>query len=601
MKYSMKNQNVNMVNKNKKFHTCLQKIKDMQMKRYLILGLLFVSAFKSLLAQDPHFSQIQYNPLYLNPAFAGVTEYGKANRIAGLYRDQWRTLPVPYSTTTASYDRLLKKFNKGWLLGGGVSFLYDRAGAGHLSIFNPNLTMNFGKYFNKEKQLITLAVTAGITIKSLDYQGLQFDNQYNGSNFDPNLSSGEEFSNNNVSYPNFTVGLNFRTKIKEKSTLDIGGTTSNLHQPEQNFLYNTSSKLPARHSAYAKAKVAINDAWNIQPGVFFQNQRKANQVLVNAIAEVRVGDKKEVGVGFGAGYRAIGNDAAIAYLSVLYKTLRVGAAYDFNVSGLKQATKSQGAFEIALTYEFGNVKPPKNCPVCPKYVPAEVITKVRVKYQDSTLNFVDSTISKIVPSDSVRKEYVDSIEITVPTITVEKIGEVETPPAITSLLPILLHFDNDKPKTGSETSYIDLYGAYKERKATYEKQSFDGKNKVDQFFTEVDYNFNKLDSVITALSKMVNDGYDITIEFRGFTSPLASVEYNKQLSERRINSIKKLFEQRLGGNYNKITTTELALGKLMAPSNISDSGKDRAKSEYGVEASKQRKVEIIGIKIVKIK
>ena len=49
------------------------------MKRYLILGLLMAASAKLMLAQDPHFSQIQYNPLYLNPAFAGVTEYGKAN------------------------------------------------------------------------------------------------------------------------------------------------------------------------------------------------------------------------------------------------------------------------------------------------------------------------------------------------------------------------------------------------------------------------------------------------------------------------------------------------------------------------------------------
>ncbi|MBL0342984.1 MAG: type IX secretion system membrane protein PorP/SprF [Bacteroidetes bacterium] len=120
----------------------------------------------------------------------------------------------------------------------------------------------------------------------------KFDNQYNGSSFDPNLPTGESFSNNNVSYPNFTLGLNFRTKIKEKTTLDIGGSTSNLHQPNQNFLYFTSSKLPSRHSAYAKAKVGIKDNWNVQPGVFFQNQKKANQLLlVNAI-EVRFSEKK---------------------------------------------------------------------------------------------------------------------------------------------------------------------------------------------------------------------------------------------------------------------------------------------------------------------
>jgi hypothetical protein len=39
----------------------------------------------------------------------------------------------------------------------------------------------------------------------------------------------------------------------------------------------------------------------------------------------------------------------------------------------------------------------------------------------------------------------------------------------------------------------------------------------------------------------------------------------------------------------------------MAPAGISDSRNDRAKSEYGVDASKQRKVEIVGIKLEKIR
>src|SRR4051812_4665321 len=128
------------------------------MKKILIISFLALLVAKTGFAQDPHFSNIQYNPLSLNPAFAGVTEYGKANRLAGLYRDQWRTLPVPYSTTFGSYDRLFIKSSKGWLFGGGLSFLYDRAGEGHLSIFNPNLTASLGKYFNSDKQLITLGV-----------------------------------------------------------------------------------------------------------------------------------------------------------------------------------------------------------------------------------------------------------------------------------------------------------------------------------------------------------------------------------------------------------------------------------------------------------
>jgi type IX secretion system PorP/SprF family membrane protein len=574
------------------------------MKRYLILGLLMAASAKLMLAQDPHFSQIQYNPLYLNPAFAGVTEYGKANRLAGLYRDQWRTLPVPYSTTTASYDRLLKKFQKGWLLGGGVSFLYDKAGDGNLSIFNPNLTMNIGKYFNKEKQLLTVGITAGITVKSLDVLGLQFDNQYNGSTFDPSLPTGETFSNNNVSYANFTLGLNFRTKIKEKTTLDIGGTTSNLHQPNQNFLFFTSSKLPSRHSAYAKAKVGIKDNWNVQPGVFFQNQKKANQVLINAIAEVRFSEKKDFGLGFGAGYRAIDNDAAIAYLSFLYKTLRVGAAYDFNVSGLRKATRAQGAFELVLNYEFGEVKT-KQCPKCPVYIPANVETLVRVRYEDSLNNIVDTVLNQIIPADTVPRQYIDSIELILKPIVVKTenptITIVRTTEKIMSMLPIELYFDNDIPKANNAANYGDLYDSYKSKVSEFTTKSNESAENVTSFFTQIDKNYNRIDDIVRELSSLVDSGYVVTLEFRGYTSPLASEEYNKKLSERRISSIIKLVDDRLGDNFKVLAKSALAIpfGESMSPKEISDSGKDRAKSVYSIAASKQRKVEIVGIRIEK--
>ena len=574
------------------------------MKRYLILGLLMAASAKLMLAQDPHFSQIQYNPLYLNPAFAGVTEYGKANRLAGLYRDQWRTLPVPYSTTTASYDRLLKKFQKGWLLGGGVSFLYDKAGDGNLSIFNPNLTMNIGKYFNKEKQLLTVGITAGITVKSLDVLGLQFDNQYNGSTFDPSLPTGETFSNNNVSYANFTLGLNFRTKIKEKTTLDIGGTTSNLHQPNQNFLFFTSSKLPSRHSAYAKAKVGIKDNWNVQPGVFFQNQKKANQVLINAIAEVRFSEKKDFGLGFGAGYRAIDNDAAIAYLSFLYKTLRVGAAYDFNVSGLRKATRAQGAFELVLNYEFGEVKT-KQCPKCPVYIPANVETLVRIRYEDSLNNIVDTVLNQIIPADTVPRQYIDSIELILKPIVVKTenptITIVRTTEKIMSMLPIELYFDNDIPKANNAANYGDLYDSYKSKASEFTTKSNESAENVTSFFTQIDKNYNRIDDIVRELSSLVDSGYVVTLEFRGYTSPLASEEYNKKLSERRISSIIKLVDDRLGDNFKVLAKSALAIpfGETMSPKEISDSGKDRAKSVYSIAASKQRKVEIVGIRIEK--
>lgn len=572
------------------------------MKRCLIFALLIAFSATFSWAQDPHFSQIQYNPLYLNPAFAGVTEYDKLNRVAGLYRDQWRTLPVPYSTTTASYDRLLKKFKKGWLLGGGVSFLYDKAGDGNLSIFNPNLTMNVGKYFNKEKQLLTIGITAGITIKTLDQLGLTFDNQYNGSTFDPNIPNGEAFSNNNVSYPNFTLGLNFRTKIKEKTTLDIGGTTSNLHTPNQNFLYLTSSELPARHAAYAKAKVGIKDNWNVQPGFFFQNQRKANQILVNAIAEVRFKEKKDFGLGFGLGYRAMDNDAAITYLSFLYKTLRVGAAYDFNVSDLRKATKAQGAFELALNYEFGVAKKQKPCP---EFVPAEVITIVRVRYEDSLNNLVDTVLNRTIAPANVKGEYIDSIEVIVPAIVIKtekpEITITNTSEKILTLLPIELFFDNDMPKTNSKENYQELYQEYTSKINEFSKASIDSSTTINSFFNQINNNYSRVDAVLKELEKLVDGGYTVTLEFRGFTSPLASEDYNKKLSERRISSIVSFIDNRLGDNFKVLAKDAqiVPFGETLSPKEISDNRNDKAKSVYSIAASKQRRVEIVGVRIEK--
>ncbi len=572
------------------------------MKRCLIFALLIAFSATFSWAQDPHFSQIQYNPLYLNPAFAGVTEYDKLNRVAGLYRDQWRTLPVPYSTTTASYDRLLKKFKKGWLLGGGVSFLYDKAGDGNLSIFNPNLTMNVGKYFNKEKQLLTIGITAGITIKTLDQLGLTFDNQYNGSTFDPNIPNGEAFSNNNVSYPNFTLGLNFRTKIKEKTTLDIGGATSNLHTPNQNFLYLTSSELPARHAAYAKAKVGIKDNWNVQLGFFFQNQRKANQILVNAIAEVRFKEKKDFGLGFGLGYRAMDNDAAITYLSFLYKTLRVGAAYDFNVSDLRKATKAQGAFELALNYEFGVAKKQKPCP---EFVPAEVITIVRVRYEDSLNNLVDTVLNRTIAPANVKGEYIDSIEVIVPAIVIKtekpEITITNTSEKILTLLPIELFFDNDMPKTNSKENYQELYQEYTSKINEFSKASIDSSTTINSFFNQINNNYSRVDAVLKELEKLVDGGYTVTLEFRGFTSPLASEDYNKKLSERRISSIVSFIDNRLGDNFKVLAKDAqiVPFGETLSPKEISDNRNDKAKSVYSIAASKQRRVEIVGVRIEK--
>ena len=170
-----------------------------------------------------------------------------------------------------------------------------------------------------------------------------------------------------------------------------------------------------------------------------------------------------------------------------------------------------------------------------------------------------------------------------------------------SLWPIELYCDKDLPKQNSKVDYGELYNSYTARKATFESKSVDGAENVGAFFSQIDKNFQSVSSVVQALSGLVDSGYVITLEFRGYTSPLASESYNKKLSERRINSIIAYFDSKLGEQFKILSKTALAIpfGETLSPKEISDSGKDRAKSEFGVAASKQRKVEIVGIRIEK--
>jgi len=314
----------------------------------------------SLIAQDAHFSQAPNNYIYLNPANAGFAP--KANRIVGIYRDQYRTAFVTFSTTFISYDRKIVNWGKGWHLGGGIDFLYDRLGYGVLSTFNPNFSLALGKFFNKGRQLINVGISSGFTFRKLNFSNLSFNNQYIPIiGFNPDNPTGEQPDNNFRIYPNISIGINFSTALGDNSKLDIGGAFANLHQPNQSFLNNSISKLPAKYTTYIKASVgfAHNEKWSLQPAFVYNYQNKINNILLLANVETRFKETskgKTLGIGFGAGYRIKDNDALITNISILYGDFRIVSSYDFNLSSFKTATNGFGAFEISLRYEWGEIE-----------------------------------------------------------------------------------------------------------------------------------------------------------------------------------------------------------------------------------------------------
>ena len=67
----------------------------------LLLAICTLLAAPEVNGQDPQFSQFYAAPLYLNPAFAGSTNQGRAGTN---YRNQWPAVDANYTTLSAFAD-----------------------------------------------------------------------------------------------------------------------------------------------------------------------------------------------------------------------------------------------------------------------------------------------------------------------------------------------------------------------------------------------------------------------------------------------------------------------------------------------------------------
>ena len=153
------------------------------------------------------------------------------------------------------------------------------------------------------------------------------------------------------------------------------------------------------------------------------------------------------------------------------------------------------------------------------------------------------------------------------------------------------YFDNDIPSSG-DIPYNNTYDSYFAEKENYKKNAdaafnlngsycvknpdFCNKAKnVNEFFdTIIKTNYEKVSSsdknIITDAFEILNKGGTIVMEMEGAASATASPEYNKKLSQRRIDSVKNFLKTyKSGGNTlekfiteNKLQVKEIASGEV---------------------------------------
>ena len=340
---------------------------NMQAIKYLPLLFPLLLGFISGYGQDPYFSQFYAVPVHLNPALTGG--YDGKYRVSAIYRDQWRG-PLEKAITNLGAAIDLKfdvSENSNDAAAVGLQFLSDRAGSFNLSGNSIALSGAFHKTLDKNGTRVLSAGAQLITVqKNILYENIVFHDQFNGVDaFDQ--PTFEDLPENNFSYGDLAVGLNYAMRPKPNTLIFAGASLHHVLEPEVSFYKNdddelqqavSSSRLFRRYSVHGGIQFPTLSNFLLSPRLLIMKQgpHSAIQLGNNFIFESRKNNWK---MHLGAWLRIVQDfdDAiqpeALGFLfGVNLENLLIGLSYDLNLRDLVNYQTGQGALELSISY-FG--------------------------------------------------------------------------------------------------------------------------------------------------------------------------------------------------------------------------------------------------------
>lgn len=325
------------------------------MKQILYLTFILLTVtINSIVAQDIHFSQAYASPLLLNPATTGNKD---DYRFVFNYKNQWSTIGNAYKTMFTSIDLVpFRMKNKNGFLGTGLSFYADKAGKSNLGTTQIDLSISYTIKLN-----VTSFLAGGLQIgylqKTINTSNLRWDNQFNGTTYDPTLSSGEDDFSYKSNSVDFAGGLLWSFLPNDENKLNAGVSVFHINKPNQSFSKTDNDRLNTKFILHGNAELKINNRNTyILPVLIMTSQNRLNELETGALVKFGLGLnsrytglRKSSSISWGALYRV--KDAVILVMNVNYKnTLSFGFSYDVNVSKLRSATKARGGLELFLSY-----------------------------------------------------------------------------------------------------------------------------------------------------------------------------------------------------------------------------------------------------------
>jgi len=326
------------------------------MVRNIKIIFLFAFLFTGKLCwpQDPEFSQFYANPLYLNPALAGIAV---GPRIILNYRNQWPGLGQAFVTYNGSFDTYID------VLHGGVGLVVtaDRSGGGSLTTTMINAVYSYKLNITSRLQA-NGAIKGGYYRRDLARDKLIFGDS---TKIDPVINPDDPYSRSSIGAPDFGAGVFF----SYDNLLYGGFSVDHLFQPDIGFSSISPSPLYMKFTIHAGSVINLRSGgadpdreFSLSPNVLYQQQFKYHQLNLGLYLTF---DPMVAGMWFR--YNFENADAIIPMIGFHWKNLRIAYSYDYSLSKLKDV--SGGAHEVSVSWQFATVEKRREIKAikCPRF------------------------------------------------------------------------------------------------------------------------------------------------------------------------------------------------------------------------------------------
>lgn len=329
----------------------------MKTRFFIAFIVIFFLSLRFSYGQDPIFSQFYFNPVLLNPAYAGANKY---IRLGLVYKNQWIGLNYPYSTCGVSYDRTIQRYKNS---GMGVNLVSDIEGNGTFARTNVDLIYSYEIKPTYNTHL-RFGIQTSAIMRNRNYSNLTFPDM---------ISSTGQVSGSS--------GLTGKTTWNYDIALGVAGDWNNFYggvavhhilEPVELQTTTETAYIPRKYTIHLGAEFNLykwyrfKDELLFSPNVIFIQQGNSfNQLNVGAYFS-----RMNIMVGFWLRENInLKSNSFVMTLGYADDGFRIGYSYDFSILqyGLRGLPTSSHEVTFGWNFQYKKDKRKYRYMKCPKF------------------------------------------------------------------------------------------------------------------------------------------------------------------------------------------------------------------------------------------